>query len=103
MFKLYCDIALLLRGDGQPSGDPPHSTTTCTYFEAKQSISHYQGAKIRLLGEGCTFAGWVTSGIYWESFTPNMKQETSVVGQGQEVAAGTWDYIPQFRAKGNTL
>lgn len=79
MFKLYCDTLCLLRGesDGQSSGYP---VEMCTYFEVKQCISHYQAAKARLVGEGCTFTGWVTSGVRWENFTaisPNMTLETS--------------------------
>jgi hypothetical protein len=91
MFKLYCDTVLLLRGDVQSSGHPPCPTKTCTYFEVKQSILHYQAAKARLLGGGCTFVGWVTSGIHWECFTPmplDMAQERSVGGQGQVEAGG---------------
>ncbi|KAH0839614.1 tRNA-specific adenosine deaminase [Lanmaoa asiatica] len=79
MFKLYCDIVVLLRDGGQSSGQPPYPTKTCTYFKVKQSISHYQAAKARLIGEGCTFVGWVTSGIHWENFTVmplDMAQET---------------------------
>ena len=86
MFKLYCDTVLLLRGDGRASGLPPRPTKTCTYFEVKQSISHYQAAKARLLGEGCTFVGWVTSGIHWESFTTvplDMVQEASAGGMAK--------------------
>lgn len=89
MLKLYCDTVLLLRGDGRSSGHPPCPTKTCTYFEVKQSISHYQAAKARLLGEGCTFVGWVTSGKHWECFTAmplDMVQETS---GGEAVARGT--------------
>ncbi|KIM67768.1 hypothetical protein SCLCIDRAFT_1069271 [Scleroderma citrinum Foug A] len=41
----------------------------CTYFETKQAVSHYQVAKECLQGEGCTFAGWITSGVQWENFT----------------------------------
>ncbi|KAL4082022.1 adenosine deaminase/editase [Scleroderma yunnanense] len=40
-----------------------------TYFKTKQAVSHYQAAKKCLQGEGCTFAGWITSGVQWESFT----------------------------------
>ena len=83
MFKLYCDT-VLLRGDGQSSDYPPYPTKTCTYFKVKQTISHYQAAKAHLLGEGCTFVGWVTSGIHWESFTAvslGMAQERFVGGQ----------------------
>lgn len=40
-----------------------------TYFETKQTVSHYQVAKECLQGEGCTFAGWITSGVQWENFT----------------------------------
>ena len=71
MFKLYCGTVLLLRGDGSSSGCPPYPTNAnaCTYFQVKQGISHYQVAKARLVGEGCIFAGWVTSGVQWENFT----------------------------------
>jgi len=69
MFKLYCESLPLLDGDAQFSIHLPHPSKTCTYFEVKQSISHYREAKARLLGEGCVFRGWVKSGIHWESFT----------------------------------
>ncbi|KAG9317157.1 adenosine deaminase/editase [Chiua virens] len=85
MFKLYCETVLLLRGVGQSSGHPPYPTKSCTYFQVKKSIVHYQAAKKRLLGEGCTFAGWVTSGIRWESF-PSIP---SVEEWGQAEVKGT--------------
>lgn len=91
MFKLYCDTVLVLRSDGQSSGYPSYPAKTCTYFEVKQSVTHYQAAKKRLLGEGCTFVGWVTSGVHWESFTAiplDMTQERSVRGQGQGKVTG---------------
>ncbi|KIJ70424.1 hypothetical protein HYDPIDRAFT_122224 [Hydnomerulius pinastri MD-312] len=60
IFKLYQNtLALLDLDDGHE---------TCTYFEAKQNMSHYQAAKKCLQGEGCVFAGWITSGIQWENF-----------------------------------
>ncbi|KAF8558954.1 hypothetical protein OG21DRAFT_1403825 [Imleria badia] len=85
IFKLYCDTVLLLRGDGQSCGYPPYPMKTCTYFEVKQRISHYQAAKARLLGEGCTFSGWVTSGILRESFTAMPPD----IAHGQVEVAGT--------------
>lgn len=92
MFKLYCDTVLLLHGDGQSSHHPPYPAKTCTYFEVKQSISHYQAAKARLLGQGCTFVGWVTSGVHWENFTAipvDMAHERFVGERGQVKAMGT--------------
>ncbi|KAF8450872.1 adenosine deaminase/editase [Boletus edulis BED1] len=80
MFRLYWDTVHLLRSDG-PSLEYP--TKTCTYFEVKQSVSHYQAAKARLVGKGCAFAGWVTSGVYWESFTAM----PSDIAQGKPVGA----------------
>jgi len=70
LFKLYCDTVFILRDDTHLEDfDYPFPTETCTYFQVKQSVSHYQAAKARLLGQGCAFAGWVTSGAHWESFT----------------------------------
>ncbi|KAN0097780.1 Adenosine deaminase/editase [Tylopilus felleus] len=91
MFKLYCDTLRLLHGDEHCSGYPLYPTSTCTYFEVKQSISHYQAAKACLLGEGCTFAGWVTSGVKWERFTAmstDMKKGTSGGEHDHVEAAG---------------
>ncbi|KAF9246899.1 hypothetical protein BU15DRAFT_84498 [Melanogaster broomeanus] len=61
MFQLFRDTLFLLHGNTDQE--------TQTYFETKQSISHYQAAKRCLQGKGYTFAGWVTSGVQWENFT----------------------------------
>ncbi|KAF9224326.1 hypothetical protein BS17DRAFT_808084 [Gyrodon lividus] len=61
VFQLYHNTSSLLGGD--------LDQRTHTYFEAKQSVSHYQAAKICLQGKGCPFVGWVMSGIQWENFT----------------------------------
>ncbi|KAI6128449.1 adenosine deaminase/editase [Pisolithus croceorrhizus] len=50
-----------------------------TYFEIKQAVSHYQTAKQCLQGETRTFAGWITSGVQWESFT--ITSQTNSIGQ----------------------
>lgn len=60
MLHVYRDTLVTL---GMHSGSKPH-----TYFEIKQAVSHYQAAKQCLQGERCIFAGWITSGVQWESF-----------------------------------
>lgn len=74
LFKLYCDTVLLIRE--APLEDFNDPTKTCTYFSVKQNALHYQAAKARLLGPGCAFAGWVTSGAHRESFTVDTGKET---------------------------
>ncbi|KZT12898.1 uncharacterized protein LAESUDRAFT_640421 [Laetiporus sulphureus 93-53] len=48
---------------------PKHRTKpNATYHELKQSSTKYQAAKALLQGGKGPFAGWVVSGIEWESF-----------------------------------
>ncbi|KIK99701.1 hypothetical protein PAXRUDRAFT_30345 [Paxillus rubicundulus Ve08.2h10] len=78
MLQLYHDTRLLLHGD---LDQQVHSHT---YFEAKQSVSHYQAAKICLQGKGCPFAAWVTSGIQWEQFTSTLCIKGPLIRQQTE-------------------
>ncbi|KAH7888064.1 hypothetical protein F5I97DRAFT_1806184 [Phlebopus sp. FC_14] len=57
-----------------------------TYYEIKQSVSHYQEAKKCLQGQGCTFAGWVTSGVQWESFNSTSSNELHNHRNNKEIA-----------------
>ncbi|KII95943.1 hypothetical protein PLICRDRAFT_34893 [Plicaturopsis crispa FD-325 SS-3] len=61
MFNLY-DVTMTLLGM------QPHASATATYRQAKDSAQAYQAAKRTLIGENRPFAGWVKSGLQWESF-----------------------------------
>lgn len=60
MLHVYRDTLVTL---GMEAG-----SASTTYFEIKQAVLHYQVAKQCLQGKRCTFAGWITSGVQWESF-----------------------------------